>query len=68
LKEGAALAGVSQQRHITADATEEPKLDGFGAVAYVEDGACRLVSASSKARQAAARPGLEAKPSSPAHL
>src|SRR5215471_6382719 len=32
------------ERHITCPATEEPKLDGFRAVAYNEGGGCRLVS------------------------
>ena len=32
------------QRHIMSNATEEPKLDGFRAIAYIEGGTCRLVS------------------------
>src|SRR5262245_13158734 len=32
------------QRHITANTTEEIKFDGFRALAYIEDGKCRLVS------------------------
>jgi hypothetical protein len=33
-----------RKRHITPDATEELKHDGFRAVAYFADGECRLVS------------------------
>ena len=32
------------ERHISWDATEEIKFDGFRAIAYIEDGKCRLVS------------------------
>jgi bifunctional non-homologous end joining protein LigD len=32
------------QRHITANATEELKIDGFRSLAYVENGQCDLVS------------------------
>jgi bifunctional non-homologous end joining protein LigD len=32
------------QRHITANATEELKYDGFRALAYLEQGGCRFVS------------------------
>ncbi len=32
------------QRHITREATKEVKFDGFRALAYIEDGTCRLVS------------------------
>ena len=32
------------ERHISWDATEEIKFDGFRAIAYIEEGKCRLVS------------------------
>ena len=33
-----------RERHITPNATEESKFDGFRALAYVEEGGCRLMS------------------------
>ncbi len=32
------------QRHITREATEETKYDGFRSLAYIEDGECSLIS------------------------
>jgi ATP-dependent DNA ligase len=37
-------ATPNHQRHITANATEELKIDGFRALAHVENGQCELVS------------------------
>jgi bifunctional non-homologous end joining protein LigD len=39
-----AFAHADHQRHITANATEEIKFDGFRALTYIEEGKCRLVS------------------------
>lgn len=33
---------LALQRHITANTTEEIKFDGFRALAYIDDGCCRL--------------------------
>jgi ATP-dependent DNA ligase len=38
------FAHADHQRHITANATEELKLDGFRALAYLDNGGGRLVS------------------------
>jgi ATP-dependent DNA ligase len=38
------LPTPDHQRNITLEATEEIKFDGFRALAYIEDGRCRLVS------------------------
>jgi bifunctional non-homologous end joining protein LigD len=38
------LFPFGSERHITSDATEELKYDGFGALAYIDFGECQLVS------------------------